>query len=51
MKALIGLCMIFSFIFGAFTTVLVEKNRALNKQCQVKFSRDAVTHVHVGEWQ
>jgi hypothetical protein len=51
MKALIGLCMIFSFIFGAFTTVLVEKNRALNKQCQVKFSRDNVTNVHVGEWK
>jgi hypothetical protein len=48
MDKLLIVCMVFSFICGAFVVEMVEKHREQVKGCTVEFTRGQATMVHVG---
>jgi hypothetical protein len=50
MKPII-MCCLLSFIVGCFTCVIVNKNREINKSCQVTYRHGDKVNVLIGEWK
>jgi hypothetical protein len=43
-------CAFFCFILGAYTVVLVNTNRDLDRSCQIKVDRGQIATVHIGRY-